>query len=859
MRNWRTLSVAVLFCLLQASTSSQPAKVLAPHKPVTPRITTPQPQDIPVQRSLVGGLWMVGPDLKASIHIGNDVATSSISATPILHVSTGRSITLPQVKLDPSGIAVISIDEALKQANIVPTTRTFGYVEIQYSWAWDAICASVKNIDIAHSLIFIYTLEPSVKPDFPGSISTQALMQDNILEGFWWKQEPGVTGFFAFSNVAAQPVHANIVVSDDGNNPLASHSVVVAPRQTVWLDLSEIETASTTQGGIRMTFDGPTNGLKISGGLEDPAVGYSARIPLHFPPVLSAQHATVSYAALDLMTGAADPNMSFPNGTTFTPYSVVRNISNQPLTVTPTLWWMVGIVPHSASLASLTVAPYQTVNLNVPALLAAAGLKDYAGSFNLELQADGQSRAFLEAAGSVDQTNTYVFEVTPKAAIESVAKTLSYWSTANGDNTMVTLWNPADEPQSFNFVLHFSGGDGQYIVPIYLNGRETRSFNISTIINSGTADADGNVIPPGTNEGRAEIMGSKGENEHILIAIESGVYNVQKATCGSTYCQSCDGAVGSSIAPSPSSVGVGRYTNLTFTVKYKSGSTFNDTSAAAWSSSNTAVATVSTGTVHGVAIGTASMSADESDVEDYFYTCNAAMEDLACPVQTGQRASGQEKTLAVPTVTLNNPGNIPYGDFPSITATVTSNSTSGPAPTGTVNFAMTPQAVADANDVDLTTKNTISAEASWNLSSGTAAAIPVAAYDVDVNYNGDSNYEQNAGSGTFAIVKAESNTTIQCPSSPVPAGSSQNFTIRIDWLTPPTAIFGAAHPTGQVMLTASPSPSGTLAQTSGTLAPGSQTITLSLALKAGSYTMKAAYQGDSNYNTSTGQCTITAK
>ena len=39
------------------------------------------------------------------------------------------------------------------------------------------------------------------------------------------------------------------------------------------------------------------------------------------------------------MVGAADPMMSFPAATKFTPYSVVRNVTNAPVTVTPTLWW----------------------------------------------------------------------------------------------------------------------------------------------------------------------------------------------------------------------------------------------------------------------------------------------------------------------------------------------------------------------------------------------------------------------------------------------------------------------------------------------------------------------------------------
>jgi len=38
----------------------------------------------------------------------------------------------------------------------------------------------------------------------------------------------------------------------------------------------------------------------------------------------------------------------------------------------------------------------------------------------------------------------------PEAVKESIAKNLSYWSTRDGDDTMVTLWNPADEQTNFN-------------------------------------------------------------------------------------------------------------------------------------------------------------------------------------------------------------------------------------------------------------------------------------------------------------------------------------------------------------------------------------------------------------------------
>jgi hypothetical protein len=46
----------------------------------------------------------------------------------------------------------------------------------------------------------------------------------------------------------------------------------------------------------------------------------------------------------------------------------------------------------------------------VPALLSLAGLQNFNGSFNLVFDIEG---SVLMASGSVDQKNTYVFEVMP--------------------------------------------------------------------------------------------------------------------------------------------------------------------------------------------------------------------------------------------------------------------------------------------------------------------------------------------------------------------------------------------------------------------------------------------------------------
>jgi hypothetical protein len=293
---------------------------------------------------------------------------------------------------------------------------------------------------------------------------------------------------------------------------------------------------------------------------------------------------------------------------------------------------------RSAALSEFTVLPYRSMNLNLGSLISAAGLQNFNGSVNVMFEYSGKPKSLLMATGSVDQKNTYVFEVHPQGILDSVAKTLSYWSIADGDDTMINLWNPADEAQDLVFTLFFSSG--HYNLPVHLGPKVTQMFNISEIVHNQVADAEGNIIPASAREGSAEIAGPKGENEHILISMDAGIYNVQKATCGQQYCITCQGAVDSWVSPAPYAVGVGGQSQLTFTTQYHSGTQYNLTTAASWSSSNTGVATVSTGMVAGVSPGSANMLADDQNTPDYFHACYGSNTDLACPMVQDVQASG---------------------------------------------------------------------------------------------------------------------------------------------------------------------------------------------------------------------------
>ncbi|HZU44994.1 MAG TPA: hypothetical protein VE994_20115 [Terriglobales bacterium] len=346
-------------------------------------------------------------------------------------------------------------------------------------------------------------------------------------------------------------------------------------------------------------------------------------LPFHIlgPGTASTQTVHETYGELGLMTGEADPMMAFPAGTVFSPFSMVRNVGEQPALVTPSLYWMEGGAARSAQLQPFSLAPLQTKALDVSALVSGAALGSFNGSVNLILDAQGQSGSLLLASGSVDKKNTYVFQVRPQGIQDSEAKTISYWSTGNGNDTMVTIWNPADEAQDFLFTLHYTGG--HYRMPIHLGPRATQMFNILDIIRNPIPDDEGNTIPAAVTEGSATLAGAQAENQEILVAMEAGTYNVRKATC-SYYCISCNGAVYVFVVLNPFGVAQGGQTSLTFMAQQNTGGNYSVYGS--WSSNHTNIATATpsgiNSTVTGVSLGSVTISAYVSSIPWYnYYYC----------------------------------------------------------------------------------------------------------------------------------------------------------------------------------------------------------------------------------------------
>ena len=207
MRRCLVALTAILACT--SPLFAQQPKVLAPHRPIPSRYDKPIDMHQPaVLRSMFGGLWMTDANFKSSIYITSDLQTSAITVKPLLYLSNGKKLTLPDVKVEAAGIAVININDALNNLGISSWATLTGYVEIQYTWAWNPFCVTVTSVDVIHSTIFNYGLRPSVPPSTATASNPPTPPATQTIEGLWWKQEAGVTAFVALSNTSDQPMRA---------------------------------------------------------------------------------------------------------------------------------------------------------------------------------------------------------------------------------------------------------------------------------------------------------------------------------------------------------------------------------------------------------------------------------------------------------------------------------------------------------------------------------------------------------------------------------------------------------------------------------------------------------------------------
>lgn len=484
------------------------------------------------------------------------------------------------------------------------------------------VTGEITMIDSPRSLIF--------KSGFEMMMGSMPVMAPSLqtVEGLWWRRDPAIDGFVTLANTTGNPVNVVLVVLGAHGATLPAQQVILAPHASQMLDLDELTAGlpglESQQGGIHVQWTGHMGDVTVDGGLEGDREGYSADLPFwpHSPrgamkhtmdrgqsqpaaPHHRKASGTLTLGAVGIMTGFPAESMNFPSGVRFTPYVTLRNTTGYPLALAPVLYLANTGQSQSFQLPQELLAPYETRQMNIAAEMAKLRLQSFDGLINLTYSYRGAFGDLLMAAGGVDQTGNYVFQVLPQGINSGWAKDIGGWTVAHGYDTMFTLWNPTGKAEDLLATFYYPTGSGSYILPVHLGPYTSMNIDMAQLIALGGADANGKTLPQGVTEGSVIFSSPQGMEGLIELAVNAAEFNVANATCG-YCCICCAGVCSVAISAASTYVAVNGTLEL-YAYAYWSNGTQHDVSGqVTWSSDDSSLAEMlasPAGEVQGVAVG----------------------------------------------------------------------------------------------------------------------------------------------------------------------------------------------------------------------------------------------------------------
>ena len=585
-----------------------------------------------ISQGAEGGLWRVDHNFDSVLHIKNVLSITSITVIPVLYMADGTEYDLSPIEIEPSGIALMSVNHALSDApaSVRSHLSDYGSASVRFTWSWPtAVLANVQNIDEINSLSFTNNLRAD-----QNVVHAAASSVSQSLEGLWWRATSSSEAFVSLTNVSLTPINPTITVSSSTGGK-ATKTLPISPHNTsliVLRDLLMQLPSDSTEGSIEINYTGKDDALVGTAGIEDFNTGYSANIPLYASASERnaknvARISEVDYLSPGLLVGLPDPKMQFPLGTSFKPYAVMRNTTDNSLRVRILANYLDESSVKEADIGSVALAPKGVKQIDIQGMLANANLSGNNGELNLKISFVGKTGDLIFVTGSADQTKNFVFEVNPTLAGKISGRIFCYWKVHGDTDTMLSFWNYTDKDQDTTLTLYFRGG--QYKIPVLLKSGESREVNIAALIRNQTPDRDGSRIPQNIEEGSAVLNQSGDEHGEIEIAAASSTFNVLTATC-SVNCATCSGLVALALDPDALGAIVGTTTTAKALATYSNGTQSDFTTSATWNSSDTTIATISSGTATGIAQGQTNVVADLLYRESIYWCDGLA----SCPYTT---------------------------------------------------------------------------------------------------------------------------------------------------------------------------------------------------------------------------------
>ena len=228
--------------------------------------------------------------------------------------------------------------------------------------------------------------------------------------------------------------------------------------------------------------------------------------------------------------------------------------------------------------------------------------------------------------------------------------------------------------------------------------------------------------------------------------------------------------------------------------------------------------------------GTASTSLTTLAVGSHAVTAKYLSGEISYLTSTSAAATHQVNKAATRTTLASSSPTSVYGQLVTFTADVSVLAPGAGAPSGTITFADGP-----------TVLDTVPVDSGTNFQATyTTSGLSVGQHAITATYSGDASFLTSNASVGQTVQKAQTSTVVTSSNNPAMTGQGAQFTATVSAVAP-----GSGTPTGTVLFTVNGMPLGVV-----TLVDGVATSGSFASLTPGTYKVKAQYNGDGNFRTS---------
>jgi hypothetical protein len=591
--------IAVLCASLQCF--AQTSRTSESNGRETPESHRVQHASVPADFEQFAVYWTEEPGWHTDLQLRNNLAAKELVVTPALRSADGTEANLAPVTIQPGDVATVSLHQAMAKA-APQFNATYGSVVLRYRAPVSKALNAVAMIHLeGHPIGFHVDAYLQPKEWTSGS-----------REGIWWLPRETATDYLILTNTADKALDTNLILRDSSGNS-SQEKLPLSARQTARLSVRSLLKNSHlggSYGGITIEVAKGVAYLDTFHVIFDEVAGSSAVMRM-FDNDPKATIGERAWGGLKDWTIRApmmalthpDPVLGFPADTQLQPVIFLRNASAQPYVARMHFNWRSESGSGKTRPISFSLKPYETHLIDVASLQGQNVLPAEAQWASVFVGIPGaQPDKLLAVAASYDKTGRYGSQ-TPFNDQLAFHWEGDQWQVDETHNSIITAGNGGMKPVKARLTLLYNNGKDIYEIERLLAPEEQMWIDVSQLVGTQLPDKNGHTLPSGDASGayRLEEPGN------------AGVGNLfeGKLILDKTYGESVYGCM---ICCAPA-VGFMDFNPLGVAVSGNALQSVSGTDACTgeqvdmtgdyttWGTGNTAIATATMNSIHGVAAG----------------------------------------------------------------------------------------------------------------------------------------------------------------------------------------------------------------------------------------------------------------